>query len=192
MDAEEYKDCSAAQAALLSVVTPQLRAVTAFVDSEKNVFYMSFFHDGIIDGKIQDLWECAITEASACLEPDPFIKPQIMRVDYPEPFPLFGRLAYLRHETINRMGALLTMNQALLGKISANLRAVKIDFDEANVHLMFYYHNEVLQMNYELSKSIHREFVQRFPNYYIHLNTVRWDYPQVIPLEGELVYLRKE
>lgn len=91
----------ATQRALLGVVTPQLRAVVIDVEPENEIFFISFFYDGEISEELQDLWECAITEASASLGPDYYTEQQIDRVDYPKPIPFRGRYAYLRKE--NRM-----------------------------------------------------------------------------------------
>jgi hypothetical protein len=86
------------QCALLNVITPQLRAVTVALDIENQIFYMSFFYDGEASEELTELWNCAVTEASAHLGPDCFSKQQIVRLDYPNKIPIRGKLAYLRKE----------------------------------------------------------------------------------------------
>ena len=57
----------AVQSALLGVITPQLRVVVVDVCKEEDLLYLHFYYDGEADEKAVDLWECAITEASADL-----------------------------------------------------------------------------------------------------------------------------
>jgi hypothetical protein len=86
------------QRALLGVVSPQLRAVTVDLDTEDEIFYISFFYDGEINEEVLEDWECAVTEASAGLGPDYFTEINIERLDVPKKIPVKGRLVYLRKE----------------------------------------------------------------------------------------------
>lgn len=89
----------AVQSALLGAVTPELRAVVVDVCKEDELLYLHFYYDGKVDEKMIDLWECAITEASADLGPDCVLDAGVSRLDYPEEIPFRGRYAYLRRET---------------------------------------------------------------------------------------------
>lgn len=88
----------AIQNALLRVVTLQLRAVIVDVCKKRNLLYIRFFYDRKAPEKLIELWECAITEASADLGPDCFVDSEIERLDYPQEIPRCGRYAYLRKE----------------------------------------------------------------------------------------------
>lgn len=88
----------ATQKALLDVVTPNLRAVIVDLDNHKNVFFIRFYYDGEVSEELIDLWQCAITEASAGLDPDYDLDDGVERLDYPKKIPPRGRYAYSRKE----------------------------------------------------------------------------------------------
>lgn len=86
------------QKALLKVVTPELRAVVVDLDNNKNVFFIRFYYHEKVPDNLIDLWECAITEASAGLDPHYTLDDGVERLDYPQKIPFRGRYAYLRKE----------------------------------------------------------------------------------------------
>ena len=89
----------AMQRALLDIVTPELRAVVVDVCKEDNSMYIRFYHDSKASEEMIELWQCAITEASADIGDEHlFLDENIEALDYPEPIPLRGRYAYLRKE----------------------------------------------------------------------------------------------
>jgi hypothetical protein len=88
----------AIQNALLGVVTPQLRAVIVDYMSDTPHLFIRFYYDGEVTRDLIELWECAITEASADLGPDTTLDDGIVRLDYPQKIPFQGRYAYLRKE----------------------------------------------------------------------------------------------
>ena len=85
------------QRALLGMVTPSLRAVSATVDSIKNEVSYFFFYDGQITEEQRDLASCVINESSADFF-DYMVNSHIIRLDYPQKIPFQGRVAYLRKE----------------------------------------------------------------------------------------------
>lgn len=87
----------AAQGALLDVVSPELRAVVVDVCKESESMYMYLYYDGEASEKLIDLWQCAVTEASAAL-PLRALDDGVERLDYPKKIPLRGKYAYLRKE----------------------------------------------------------------------------------------------
>lgn len=93
-----YYALLATQNALLGVVTPELRAVVIDLDNNDKVFFIRFYYDGEVSPEIIDLWDCAITEASADMELDYTLDDGIERLDYPQGIPFRGRYAYLRKE----------------------------------------------------------------------------------------------
>ncbi|MBY0529627.1 MAG: hypothetical protein K2P51_05490 [Rhabdochlamydiaceae bacterium] len=86
------------QSALLDVVSPELRAVVVDFCKDNNQLFLCFYYDGDVSEKLIDLWECAITEASAGLGPDCILDDYVLRLDYPKKIPLRGRYAYFRME----------------------------------------------------------------------------------------------
>lgn len=87
----------AMQNALLGVVTPELRAVVLDVNPDTQLLYIRFYYDGDVSEELIDLWDCAITEASADLGAD-VLDDGIERIDFPNKIPFRGRYAYLRKE----------------------------------------------------------------------------------------------
>ena len=87
-----------AQVALLDAVTPELRAVAVDVCEKRKLMYIWFYYDGEASEENIDLWQCAITEASASLGPDCTVDDRVERCDYPKPIPCRGRYAYYRKE----------------------------------------------------------------------------------------------
>lgn len=88
----------AVQAAILGVVTPELRAVVVDFDPAEPLLYIRFYYHGSISEDVIELWDCAITEASASLGATCLVDEGIERLDYPEKIPFRGRYAYLRKE----------------------------------------------------------------------------------------------
>lgn len=88
------------QGALLSAVTPELRAVVVDFNITSEELFLRLYYNGNTSEKLIDLWQCAITEASAHLGPDCRTDGNVERLDYPQTIPLRGRYAYLRKEPI--------------------------------------------------------------------------------------------
>jgi hypothetical protein len=159
------------QNALLDVITPQLRAVV--INLVGNVLYTRFYYDGEEDEHLIDLWQCAITEASAHMGVDCFTDSKEVRLDYPQKIPVSGVFAYLRKEPdvlnlydlkksrgfslredfflVEDKGVklksygpiLLAVQRALLGVVTPQLRSVIVDFDDEKTYVWFYYDGEV-------------------------------------------------
>lgn len=113
----------ATQNALLDAVAPELRAVVVDICKENQSLYLRFYYDGEASEKLIDLWECAITEASADLGPDCALDDGVERVDYPQEIPFRGCYAYLRKETD------VSTNQCF-SEVSANTGREIVDFKE--------------------------------------------------------------
>ncbi|MBS0620204.1 MAG: hypothetical protein JSS61_01935 [Verrucomicrobia bacterium] len=89
----------ATQNALLDVIAPELRAVVVDFCKDEGLLYIRFYYDGEACEKLIDLWQCAITEASAAMGPDCLLDEAVERLDYPQKIPQRGRFAYLRRES---------------------------------------------------------------------------------------------
>ncbi|MBS1910962.1 MAG: hypothetical protein JST22_03155 [Bacteroidetes bacterium] len=88
---------------------------------------------------------------------------------------------------------LVALQQALLGEISPNLRAVTVVFDETSIHLDCYYDGNADDDDQESMSSVETEVTAMFPEsqrvtHQIH----RLDYPALIPKDRTWAYYRKE
>jgi hypothetical protein len=200
----------AMQSALLREVTPALRAVTLNVDKDEEILYAHFYYDGEASEQRIDLWDCVICEASADLGANCFVEPQIKRLDYPQKIPLSGYCAYLRkeHDVPTREGcpkvkiaevsigyALLTIQHALLGVVTPELRAVVVDFtkEESLLYVRFYYDGEVPKQLIDLWQSAIQEAKEDLGSHCLLDSGVeRADYPNTFPFRGRYAYFRKE
>src|SRR5690348_11674977 len=201
----------AMQRALLREVTPALRVVIIDLDKDQEIFYAYFYYDGAISEQTIDLWDCAIAEASAALG-ECFVKSRIERRDYPETFPTTGYCAYLRAETnaystqkhsflrIKIMKwstgyALLSMQRALLGKVTPALRAVIVNMnaDEKSLYVRFYYEGTMDKNAIDLWEYAIKESKGDFGHdLFLDAGIERLDCPRTIPCLGRYAYLRKE
>ena len=86
------------QKALLHIVTPELRAVIIDLDNNKNVFFVRFYYDGIVNDTILDLWRSSIKKANAELHFDFTLDSNVERLDFPQEIPFRGRCVFLRKE----------------------------------------------------------------------------------------------
>jgi hypothetical protein len=199
------------QSALLREITPDLRAVIIDLDKNEQILYACFYYDGEVSEKMIDLWDCVICEASASLGPDCFVKAQVARLDYPQKIPSGGYCAYLRREhdvlfykklfrsvKITEMSigyALLAVQNALLGVVTSELRAVVIDFDKERslLYIRFYYDGEVLRDRIDLWQSAIAETGAAVgTNCVLDGGVERADYPKTFPVRGRYAYFRKE
>ncbi len=247
----------AVQSALLDVISPELRAVVVDVCKDKELLFLWFYYDGDVSEKLIDLWECAITEASAALGPDCVLDDGVVRLDYPKKIPLRGRYAYLRMEgptsskrTVGRMGpeivdythkigsfispvtgekintnlglvytgiegsyivpvkpesynidifplayALLSVQRALLGMGTPQLRAVIVDVcnEEKLLYIHFYYDGDVCEDLIALWEyAIMQTRADMGHEYKLDAKVEKLNYPHEIPFRGRYAYSRKE
>lgn len=200
----------AIQSALLGEITPELRTVFINLDTEEQILYTYFYYDGEASEQKIDLWDCVVTEASADLGPDCFVESKIERLDYPAKIPPHGYCAYLRKENIESENyslpkvkitkmsvgyALLSMQHALLGKVTPELRAVVIDFEKEDhplLYVRFYYDGEIPQTLCDLWNFSIEAAKSDFGNCLLDAAVERIDFPQSYPFRGRYAYLRKE
>ena len=199
------------QRALLGEVTPELRAAIIDVDKEQQILYAYFYYGGEVSEQRIDLWDCVIAEASAAMGGNCFVEPRIERMDYPKRIPLKGYCAYLRKEdnlatqqtsfprvkiTEKDVGyALLAVQQALLGVVTPELRAVVVDVDKekSELYIRFYYDGEVSKELIDLWQGAMAEASRDFGlEYALNGGVERVDYPATYPFRGRYAYRRKE
>ncbi len=93
---------------------------------------------------------------------------------------------------LDRVGAILSLNRALLAETVPSLRAAQIKWDQELIHLFFYYDGEVSEEDHESAECAATEVIASYPEHQLEIDILRWDYPKLIPKVGELVYYRRE
>jgi hypothetical protein len=88
---------------------------------------------------------------------------------------------------------LLAVQNALLGEVSAQLRAVLVRFSETTVDLDFYFDGDVSEDDQERASVVETEVIAALPETDTISHTVtRLDHPARIPGGGTLAYHRSE
>ena len=88
----------------------------------------------------------------------------------------------------------LSIQRALLGNVTSNMRAIMAEVSENDIRLFFYYDGEVHENDEEIVSEIETEVIADFDeNCNFDVNIIRLDYPFPIKnRSGFCVYLRKE
>ncbi len=88
---------------------------------------------------------------------------------------------------------LLAIQDALLGAIAANLRAITARWDQSSIHFDAYFDGEVTDEDRETMAIVDTEVLAGFPETHTVTHTVhRVDFPAQIPKSGKFVFLRWE
>lgn len=93
------------------------------------------------------------------------------------------------------LNVLASIQGALLGFVTPNLRAVEVVIEsERFFNITFYYDKEVSEDEEELSSLVETEFISDFPGPTYETRTIikTLPYPNKIPQNGFLVYKRYE
>jgi hypothetical protein len=93
---------------------------------------------------------------------------------------------------MGEINTVLSLNRGLWLEVSPALRAAQIKWDHKTLILNFYYNGEISDEDWESAECVSTEVISEFPEYELEINIVRLDEPQPIPLNGILVYHRKE
>ena len=98
-------------------------------------------------------------------------------------------------ETIDEAYGLLATVRALLGSVTPNLRVVtiKVNIKEKIVKICFYYDGEISEEDFDTANTAITEMISDFPpDYELDDYIERIDYPGAIPIDGRIVFRRKE
>lgn len=98
-------------------------------------------------------------------------------------------------QSLSILSMLRSVQKALLGNITKNLRAVDVLIkDEKNLKLIFYYDKKIPEFEEEFPSLIETEVASDFPEPDYHVTGVVkvLPYPTRIPQNGFLAYLRQE
>lgn len=91
--------------------------------------------------------------------------------------------------------ALLAVQHALIGKVTPNLRVVtiKVNLEKKIVKICFFYDKEIPEEDFETANTTITEMISDFPpDYDLDDYIERIDYPNPIPIDGSIVFRRKE
>lgn len=92
-----------------------------------------------------------------------------------------------------KCAVLISLQQALLGEITANLRAVTVTYSETSIHFEAYFDGEITDGDRESMSLVETEVMAEFPSAHtITHEVVRLDAPALIPKDRTWVYFRKE
>ncbi len=198
---------------LTTHVSPSLRAVTVDFDTSAKRLILHFFYDGEITDELFDLASCATTEINPGFFDYEVNSDFTTRLDYPKPIPIEGRLVYLRYEplkTIYRQKNAfeyadastlpiarlsLSMQDALLEKVTPQLRMVSVEINPIRNELGFYfiYDGEISELNFHLANQAITEAAAPFSGHIVKKQILRLDLPKRIPNWGtSCTYLRAE
>ena len=88
----------------------------------------------------------------------------------------------------------LSIQRALLGNITHNIRAIVAELKHNDIQLFFYYDGKIQEDDEETASEIGTEVIADFSDdYNLDVNISRIDYPQPINhANGLYVYFRKE
>ena len=88
---------------------------------------------------------------------------------------------------------LVAVQQALLGEVSARLRAVTVSYDDKSIHFDCYYDGDITDEDREAMSCVETELMAVFPETHSVTHSVqRKDYPNPIPKETTWAFFRKE
>lgn len=202
------------QNALCNCVTPDLRAITFDVVKKKGGVFLWFFYDTEITSELEDYVSTLLVEVDTYSKELDMGSYEVIQLDSSKPIPVQGKFAYLRYEKTlpnfereNYAFLLkekeypqhaifrLDMQQALLGRVTPELRHVSVSADPGTKKLTahFIYDGEISDLNQQLaSKAIHDSRIS-FPDYEMDSFIERIDYPSEMRFHGKwLAYCRQE
>ncbi len=95
---------------------------------------------------------------------------------------------------MNASSIRLSVQRALLGHVTPNLRVVSIKYVDNCIQLIFYYDHTPSEEEQELADFTDTEFIADFPSpdYKTDFQIITLPYPNKIPKDGICVYERYE
>lgn len=188
--------------ALTYEISEHLRA--AAIKIENSVIYFYYYFNGEISEEDQENFSCVTTNAiSGFLNVtcDEFF----IRKDFPEALPNTGIFAFSRDtplqkmvprsETLNyslEIQAILSICQALFGKISSKLRAVGVNKTQTGLEVHFLLDKGAIGKDFSVTKDAAQVVVADFPEITVDVLITECSYPSDIPNFGRIAFRRKE
>lgn len=185
-----YEVLLSLQNAIGNGVTPELRAITAEITKKKDIHLFRFFYDAEITPELEDHVNYLLDDVDAANE--------LIQLNSSKQIPVQGELAFLHYEKVlpkfeRKSHAFLRlekdyphhaifrldMQQALLGRVTPDLRHVSIDADPDKKKLMvhFIYDGEISELNLQLASAVIQDSRISFLDYEMESFVERIDYP---------------
>ena len=96
-------------------------------------------------------------------------------------------------DTIERTDIMLSVQRALLGNVTSNLRGVAVDWDDRLIHLVCYYNGVISDDDRETMSCAHTEVVADFIDHKpVQMTLERLDTPNKMNGFRAWAFLRKE
>jgi hypothetical protein len=195
-------------------VSPELRAITFDIDEKIRGILIWFFYDAEITGELAEQVDIFMLEVNTWSSELDILPYEITQLDSNKPIPLRGRFAFLHYEkTLPKFERIshafllkekdfphhaiyrLDMQQALLGRVTPELRHVGVDADPNKKKLVahFIYDGEISELNHQLANAAIQDSRISFPDYEMVSFIERVDYPSKMEHRGQwLAYWRQE
>jgi hypothetical protein len=198
------------QRALLQNVTPNLRAVYAFI--ENDTYVIIFYYDHTLSEDEEEL--ASLTETGLIADfPYSQTRSTIEVIPYPEKIPQKGFCVYQRYEEDCSFASYDSNDEikeqektlfsqypmsilfhgaqkALLGNITPNLRYVSVNKENEPKEMIFCYDQSLSEKEKELFKNASTKFISEIPEANCRIEIV--PYPKYVPKKGYGVYARYE
>jgi hypothetical protein len=187
----------------LTYETPEsLRA--AAIKIEDSVVYFYYYFNGEVSEDDQDTTSCVSTNALGGFS-NVTCEELFIRKDFPEPLPDIGIYAFSRDtiipksvsraETLNYVleaQAVLSICQALFGKVSSKLRAAGVNKTDNGLQIHFLLDIKTNERDLFLTHQAAQEVVADFPEIKVDIIIEECPYPQKLPELERYAYYRKE
>ena len=99
----------------------------------------------------------------------------------------------MNDDTVFRTDLVLSVNGALLGSVTPNLRGVAVDWDEHTIRVMCYFHGPISEEVQEIMDRVHTEVATDFiDSRAVELITKRLDIPTKMDGLRAFVFERRE
>ncbi len=202
------------QNCLGNCVSPELRAVTFTINQKKRGIYAQFLYDTKITEEIEEEVSILLLEVNTYSSELEFHRYEVLQLDSSKLIPIQDGLVFLRYEEVlpkfdrknhaflreekdfpDHAIYRLDMQQALLGRVTCQLRHVSVsaDPDKKKLTAHFIYDGEISELNYQLATAAIQDSRVSFPDYEMESFIERTDYPNEMRLHGQmLAYWRQE
>jgi hypothetical protein len=96
--------------------------------------------------------------------------------------------------SINHASVVLSVNRGLWGEVSSCVRSVQVEYNDAEIHIFFYFDGQILDDDKESASVVGTSVAADFPSRCVFEHCLQYDTPQriVVPEGRVVVFLRKE
>jgi len=205
--------------ALSRAIVPSLWAVT--FDWTEDTILLYFFSDGEVSEDDREESEIVATETSIGFNDFPYLHSEFINIHNPEKLPSYGKeIVFAREEAKNKWPIseflkkkcnranligdwvtkstnrlMITINYALLGRVTAALRAVTCDLEADALRMYYFFDGEISESNRTNAEEVSAIVLQELKELTsIKTVCIRADAPALLPLFGKdsFGYVRRD